>query len=78
MDGLDPARLPRALKNAVELEGARKSHERDGVAMVSFLSWIDSQAPGTIDEIIAATKLEETRQTVAESFQMPLENLSFE
>ncbi|WP_027231883.1 aminopeptidase P family protein [Phyllobacterium sp. UNC302MFCol5.2] len=77
-DGLDPARLPRALKNAVELQGARKSHERDGVAMVSFLSWIDTQAPGTIDEIKAATKLEETRRKVAEGFQMPLENLSFD
>ncbi len=78
VDGLDPARLPRAVKNAVELQGARKSHERDGVAMISFLSWIDEQAPGTIDEIIAATKLEETRRTVAEGFQMPLENLSFD
>lgn len=78
VDGLDPARLPRALKNAVELQGARKSHERDGVAMVSFLTWIDAQTPGTIDEIIAATKLEETRSKVAEGFQMPLENLSFD
>ena len=78
VDGVDPARLPRAVKNSVELQGARKSHERDGIAMVSFLSWIDDQAPGTIDEIMAATKLEETRRKVAEEFQMPLENLSFD
>ncbi|QND53630.1 aminopeptidase P family protein [Phyllobacterium sp. 628] len=78
VEGLDPARLPRALKNAAELEGARKSHERDGVAMVSFLAWIDAQAPGSIDEIDAAKKLEETRSSVAEGFQMPLENLSFD
>ncbi|MEJ1120267.1 aminopeptidase P family protein [Phyllobacterium sp. CCNWLW109] len=78
VEGLDPARLPRAIKNKTELEGARKSHERDGVAMVSFLSWIDHQAPGTIDEIDAATKLEETRHEIAQGFQMPLENLSFD
>ncbi|MGN8022399.1 aminopeptidase P family protein [Phyllobacterium sp. 22229] len=78
VEGTDPARLPRALKNAAELAGARKSHERDGVAMVSFLAWVDAQAPGTIDEIDAAKKLEETRRTVAEGFQMPLENLSFD
>jgi Xaa-Pro aminopeptidase len=76
--GLDPARLPRATKNSAELEGARKSHERDGVAMVNFLSWIDEQASGTVDEIAAATKLEETRREVAQGFQMPLENLSFD
>ncbi len=78
VEGTDPARLPRALKNPTELAGARKSHERDGIAMVSFLSWIDAQAPGTIDEIDAAKKLEESRRSVAEGFQMPLENLSFD
>ncbi|MCB8829782.1 hypothetical protein LJD47_32700, partial [Escherichia coli] len=36
VEGTDPARLPRALKNAAELAGARKAHERDGIAMVSF------------------------------------------
>eukprot|EP01133_Synstelium_polycarpum_P025108 gene25108-30139_t len=46
--------------------------------MVSFLAWVDAQAPGTIDEIDAAKKLEETRRSVAEGFQMPLENLSFD
>lgn len=78
VEGTDPARLPRALKNAAELAGARKAHERDGIAMVSFLAWVDAQVPGTIDEIDAAKKLEETRRSVAEGFQMPLENLSFD
>ncbi|PYE90141.1 aminopeptidase P family protein [Phyllobacterium leguminum] len=78
IEGTDPARLPRALKNEAELDGSRRAHERDGVAMVSFLSWLDEQVPGTIDEIAAATRLEETRRSVAESFQMPLEDISFD
>ncbi|WP_420962728.1 aminopeptidase P family protein [Brucella sp. IR073] len=78
IEGKDPARLPRALKNEAELYGARRAHERDGVAMASFLSWLDEQTPGTVDEITAATKLEETRRSVAESFQMPLEDISFD
>ncbi|GGA97448.1 Xaa-Pro aminopeptidase [Brucella endophytica] len=78
IEGKDPARLPRALKNAAELYGARRAHERDGVAMASFLSWLDEQEPGSVDEIAAATKLEETRRSVAESFQMPLEDISFD
>ncbi|KXF76833.1 X-Pro aminopeptidase [Paramesorhizobium deserti] len=78
IEGKDPARLPRAIKNEAELTGSRRAHERDGLAMASFLSWLDEQKPGTIDEITAATKLEETRRSVAESFQMPLEDISFD
>lgn len=78
IEGKDPARIPRAIKNAAELEGSRAAHERDGVAMVNFLSWIDAQKPGTIDEISAAKKLEESRANAGRDFQMPLEDLSFD
>lgn len=78
IDGKDPARIPRAIKNKAELEGSRAAHERDGVAMVNFLSWIDAQKPGTIDEISAAKKLEESRANAGRDFQMPLEDISFD
>lgn len=74
----DPARLPRAVKNPVELAGMRRAHERDGVAMATFLAWLDAQAPGSIDEIGAAVRLEETRRATGERFQMPLKEISFE
>lgn len=35
--------LPKALKNAVELDGMRRAHLKDGVALVSFLAWLDDQ-----------------------------------
>ncbi|WP_343312328.1 aminopeptidase P family protein [Brucella sp. BE17] len=76
--GKDPARLPRAIKNNAELDGSRAAHKRDGVAMVHFLSWLDAQAPGTIDEISAAQRLEECRTKIGQEFQMPLEDLSFD
>lgn len=78
IEGKDPARLPRAIKNEAELAGSRAAHERDGVAMVNFLSWLDAQQPGTIDEISAAKKLEECRTKTGIDFQMPLEDLSFD
>ena len=78
IDGKDPARLPRAIKNKAELDGSRAAHERDGVAMVNFLSWIDAQKPGTVDEISAAQKLEEARVNAGRDFQMPLEDVSFD
>ncbi|XP_078442040.1 aminopeptidase P1 [Wolffia australiana] len=38
-----PLSLSKALKNDVELSGLRKAHERDGAAVVQFLSWLDNQ-----------------------------------
>ncbi|MEJ5898641.1 aminopeptidase P family protein [Ochrobactrum soli] len=78
IEGKDPARIPRAVKNKAELDGSRAAHERDGVAMVNFLSWVDAQKPGTLDEIGAAQKLEESRASAGRDFQMPLEDVSFD
>lgn len=55
----DPCILPKAQKNAVEIAGAKAAHERDGVAMVRFLAWLDSEAPqGALTEIDVVTALE--------------------
>ena len=55
----DPCILPKAVKNPVEIEGARSAHERDAVAMTRFLSWLDREAPkGRLDEVKAAKELE--------------------
>ena len=48
VEAADPARLPRARKNPVELAGSRAAHLRDGAAMVVFLAWLDAQKPGDI------------------------------
>jgi Xaa-Pro aminopeptidase len=58
--GADPAVLPKARKNPVELAGTRKAHIRDGAAMVRFLAWIDREAEG-LDELQVMAKLEDIR-----------------
>lgn len=58
--GDDPCALPRACKNAVELDGMRAAHARDGVALVRFLAWLDGQGAG-LSEIQAADRLEAFR-----------------
>lgn len=73
----DPARLPRAIKNSAELDGARRAHLRDGVALVRFFAWLDKQKPGTVTEISAAQKLEALRVEIAAQFNSKLEDLSF-
>ena len=47
MEAPDPARLPRAVKNAAEIAGARMAHRQDGAAVAIYLAWLDRQAPGT-------------------------------
>jgi Xaa-Pro aminopeptidase len=73
----DPARLPRARKNAAEQQGARAAHLRDGAGMAAFLKWYDEQAPGSLDEIKAAEKLEQCRIEAGQAHQMPLLDVSF-
>ncbi|MGE0502999.1 MAG: aminopeptidase P family protein [Rhizobiaceae bacterium] len=74
----DPARLPRARKNAAEIEGSRAAHRRDGAAVCRFLAWLDSRALGSVDEIGAVTALEEFRRRTGEEAQMPLRDISFD
>jgi Xaa-Pro aminopeptidase len=59
----DPCQLPKACKNAVELEGTREAHRRDGAALTSFLAWLAREAgSGKLREIDASDRLEEFRR----------------
>ncbi len=60
--GRDPCILPKAVKNAVELDGARAAHRRDGAAMAEFLRWLAETAPaGALTEIAVVRRLEALR-----------------
>jgi len=59
----DPAVLPKALKNAVEISGHRAAQARDGAAVSRFLHWLSAEAPkGGLDELTAAARLEQFRR----------------
>ena len=59
VEARDPCILPKARKNDTEIAGAKAAHERDGVAMVRFLAWLDAEAPkGGLTEIDVVEKLE--------------------
>ncbi len=61
--GEDPCALAKACKNAVELDGARAAHRRDGVALGRFLAWLARETPsGQVDELAASDKLESFRR----------------
>jgi len=62
--GTSPVTLLKARKNAVELEGIRKAHERDGASMVRFFMWLEKEVPGgKVTEISASEKLTGFRST---------------
>lgn len=70
----DPAVLPKAIKNPVEIAGHRAAQARDGAALSRFLHWLSVEAPkGTIDELTAAARLEAFRRDTG-----LLEDLSFD
>jgi Xaa-Pro aminopeptidase len=70
----DPCQAFKAKKNAIELQGSREAHLRDGAALARFLAWLDAEAPsGGLDELTASDKLEEFRRETN-----LLEDLSFD
>ena len=72
--GADPCALPRACKNAVEIEGARRAHLRDGAAVARFLHWLATDAQThPPDEVEAVAKLEAFREATG-----ALKDLSFD
>ncbi|MGJ4955367.1 aminopeptidase P family protein [Bradyrhizobium sp. HKCCYLRH2015] len=61
--GADPVSLLKAAKNAVEIDGTRRAHQRDAVALARFLAFIDREAPkGSLTEIDAVEALESFRR----------------
>jgi Xaa-Pro aminopeptidase len=60
---IDPVTGPRARKNPVEVEGARRAHARDGAALTRFLHWIATEGQsGKVSEIQACEQLEGFRR----------------
>jgi Xaa-Pro aminopeptidase len=70
----DPVALPKACKNAVELEGIRSAHRRDGAAVTRFLSWLGRESrSGSLREIEVSDRLQALRQETGK-----LRDLSFD
>jgi Xaa-Pro aminopeptidase len=70
----DPCALPRACKNAVEIEGSRRAHVRDGAALTRFLHWTATEAQTSLpDEVEVVKTLEAFREATG-----ALKDLSFD
>ena len=73
----DPCQLPKACKNPVEIEGARKAHIRDGAALAKFLCWFAREAPNEkLTEISAAERLEGFRKATGALSDLSFDSIS--
>jgi Xaa-Pro aminopeptidase len=62
--GEDPCELPKAIKNAVEIDGMRSAHRRDGAALVKFFTWLEQNwEKSKLTERSAENKLASFRET---------------
>lgn len=67
-EGTSPVGLRKAVKNAVEIQGMREAHIRDGLAMERFLYWLEKtvESGREIDEWDAAVRLGQLRSDIPE------------
>lgn len=62
VEGASPVALLKAIRNEQEIAGLRKAMQRDGVALVKFLKWLEEAVPGGQEtEISVDRKLHELR-----------------
>ena len=62
VEGASPVSLLKAIRNEQEIAGLRKAMQRDGVALVKFLKWLEEAVPGGQEtEISVDRKLHELR-----------------
>ncbi len=69
-EATSPIPAMKAVKNAVEIEGFRRAMERDGVAMVKFLRWLEEKVEK--GEVATLTEMAVDRQLTAFRAEQPL------
>lgn len=73
----DPAVLPKAIKNPVEIAGHKAAQARDGAAMARFLHWLSVEGPkGGQTEISASDRLQKFREETGALVDLSFDTIS--
>jgi len=73
----DPAVLPKALKNPIEIAGHKAAQARDGAALSRFLHWLSEAGPaGTETEMSAVKKLHEFRAATGQLVDLSFDTIA--
>ena len=74
---MDPCALPKACKNSAEITGTTRAHQRDAVALIKFLHWLDTVAQsGEVTEIQTVEVLENFRSESGDLTDLSFETIS--
>ena len=74
---MDPCALPKACKNAAEIAGTTRAHQRDAEALIKFLHWLDTEAQsGEATEIQTVEVLENFREESGDLADISFETIS--
>ncbi|XP_076982087.1 xaa-Pro aminopeptidase 1 isoform X2 [Tamandua tetradactyla] len=72
-----PICISKAVKNSAELEGMRRAHIKDAVALCELFNWLEKEVPkGGVTEISAADKAEEFRRQQADFVDLSFPTIS--
>ncbi|XP_053307004.1 xaa-Pro aminopeptidase 1 isoform X2 [Spea bombifrons] len=72
-----PICLAKAVKNASEIEGMRRAHVKDAVALCELFNWLEKEIPkGSVTEISAADKAEEFRSQQEDFVELSFATIS--
>ncbi|ETL85591.1 hypothetical protein L917_14930 [Phytophthora nicotianae] len=70
----------KAIKSAVEIEGMRQAHLRDGAALVKYFSWLEKEMDAgnedQWDEVLVADKQEQFRSQVKDYVSLSFDTIS--
>ncbi|MDQ0315268.1 aminopeptidase P family protein [Amorphus orientalis] len=75
LENQDPVVPQKAVKTVAEIGGSRAAHQRDGVALVRFLHWLDRQETG-FSEIEAVKALETFRSETGALKEISFDTIS--
>uniref|UniRef100_H3AJ55 Xaa-Pro aminopeptidase 1 n=1 Tax=Latimeria chalumnae TaxID=7897 RepID=H3AJ55_LATCH len=72
-----PICIAKAVKNTTEIEGMRRAHVKDAVALCELFAWLEKEIPkGTVTEIDAAEKAAEFRSQQEDFVELSFSTIS--
>jgi Xaa-Pro aminopeptidase len=73
----DPAVLPKAVKNTIEIGGTKAAHARDGAALSRFLHWLSVEgSKGGQDELSVADRLQTFREETGKLVDLSFDTIA--
>nr|XP_033798041.1 xaa-Pro aminopeptidase 1 isoform X1 [Geotrypetes seraphini]XP_033798043.1 xaa-Pro aminopeptidase 1 isoform X1 [Geotrypetes seraphini]XP_033798045.1 xaa-Pro aminopeptidase 1 isoform X1 [Geotrypetes seraphini]XP_033798046.1 xaa-Pro aminopeptidase 1 isoform X1 [Geotrypetes seraphini]XP_033798047.1 xaa-Pro aminopeptidase 1 isoform X1 [Geotrypetes seraphini]XP_033798048.1 xaa-Pro aminopeptidase 1 isoform X1 [Geotrypetes seraphini]XP_033798049.1 xaa-Pro aminopeptidase 1 isoform X1 [Geotrypetes s len=72
-----PICLAKAVKNTTEIEGMKRAHVKDAIALCELFNWLEKEVPkGTVTELVASDKAREFRSQQEDFVDLSFDTIS--